>query len=62
MQSEAPEITSECPCTGHCSMVLGDEVNRDSLRTFDEVTRWVNMSEDGRHWANLRIATEQSLS
>jgi predicted Fe-S protein YdhL (DUF1289 family) len=29
------------------------------LRTFDEVTRWVEMSEDERIAVNRRIALEQ---
>ena len=56
------EITSECPCIGHCTTVLGDEVCRNCLRTFDEITRWVEMSEDERRQVNQRIATEQSPS
>jgi predicted Fe-S protein YdhL (DUF1289 family) len=27
------------------------------LRTFDEITRWVEMSDDERCQVNLRIAT-----
>lgn len=61
-QNTAAAITSECPCTGHCTTVLGDEVCRDCLRTFEEVTRWIEMSEDDRRQVNLRIATEHSLS
>lgn len=61
MLSPTDEITSECPCTGHCSTALGDEVCRDCLRTFEEVTRWVEMSEEERRQVNLRIATELSL-
>ncbi|MDD5056861.1 MAG: DUF1289 domain-containing protein [Sideroxydans sp.] len=60
MQASVSEITSECPCTGHCSTALGDEVCRDCLRTFDEVNRWVEMSEEDRRQVNFRIATEQS--
>jgi predicted Fe-S protein YdhL (DUF1289 family) len=60
--SHSPEITSECPCTGYCTTGLGDEVCRNCLRTFDEITRWVEMSEDERRQVNLRIATEQSLN
>jgi hypothetical protein len=36
--------------------VLGDEVCRSCLRTFDEITRWVAMSEEERRAVNLRIA------
>jgi predicted Fe-S protein YdhL (DUF1289 family) len=56
------EITSECPCVGHCSTVLGDDVCRSCLRTFDEVSRWLEMSEAERTQVNQRIAlvrTEQ---
>jgi len=52
------EITSASPCTGHCSTVLGDDVCRSCLRTFDEVTRWVEMTEEERRAVNRRIALE----
>jgi predicted Fe-S protein YdhL (DUF1289 family) len=54
------EITSECPCVGHCSTVLGDDICRSCLRTFDEVSRWLEMSEQERRQVNLRIATLQT--
>ena len=53
------EVTSKTPCTGHCSTVLGDEVCRSCLRTFEEVTRWIEMSEEERCSVNRRIALEQ---
>ncbi|MEI7841574.1 MAG: DUF1289 domain-containing protein [Gallionellaceae bacterium] len=49
-------ITAESPCIGHCSTVLGDDVCRSCLRTFDEITRWVEMDEEQRRRVNLRIA------
>jgi predicted Fe-S protein YdhL (DUF1289 family) len=49
-------ITSASPCIGHCSTVLGDEVCRSCLRTFDEITRWVAMNDDERRAVNRRIA------
>ncbi|HZW25600.1 MAG TPA: DUF1289 domain-containing protein [Gallionella sp.] len=52
--------TADTPCTGHCSTALGDDVCRSCLRTFDEITRWVEMSEDERRAVNLRIAAEQN--
>ena len=48
--------TSESPCIGHCTTVLGDDVCRSCLRTFEEVTNWVLMSEDERYAVNYRIA------
>jgi len=54
------EITSVSPCNGHCTTVLGDDVCRSCLRTFDEITRWVGMSEDERYAVNRRIAFLQS--
>ncbi len=53
------KITSASPCIGHCTTVLGDEVCRGCLRTFDEVTRWLEMSEDERCAVNRRIALLQ---
>ncbi len=50
------EITADSPCVGHCTTVLGDEVCRSCLRTFDEVNRWLEMSEDERRAVNRRIA------
>ncbi|MCX7192864.1 MAG: DUF1289 domain-containing protein [Proteobacteria bacterium] len=48
--------TSESPCVGHCTTVLGDEVCRSCLRTFEEVTRWVEMNDEERCAVNQRIA------
>ena len=59
MSAEHPEdasVTADSPCIGHCTTVLGDDVCRSCLRTFDEITRWVAMSEDERRAVNLRIA------
>ena len=50
------EITSDSPCIGHCTTVLGDEVCRSCLRTFDEVSRWLEMGEEERRQVNQRIA------
>jgi uncharacterized protein len=54
-------ITSDSPCIGHCTTVLGDDVCRSCHRTFDEVTRWLEMSDDERRAVNQRIATEYLL-
>lgn len=50
------EITSASPCIGHCTTVLGDDVCRSCLRTFDEVNRWLEMDEEERRGVNRRIA------
>jgi predicted Fe-S protein YdhL (DUF1289 family) len=57
-----PEVTSDSPCIGHCTTVLGDDVCRSCLRTFDEVSRWLEMSESERQQVNFRIATQHSKS
>ncbi len=54
------ETSAECPCVGHCTTALGDDVCRSCLRTLDEVTRWPQMSDDERRAVNGRIATEQA--
>jgi len=36
--------------------VLGDEVCRSCLRTFEEITRWIEMSDTERCAVNQRIA------
>lgn len=51
-----PEIPTDCPCVGHCTTALGDDVCRSCLRTLDEVTRWPEMSEEERRAVNRRIA------
>lgn len=53
------EVTADCPCVGHCSTALGDDVCRSCLRTFEEVTRWPEMSEEERREVNRRIALER---
>jgi len=52
------EITAECPCVGHCTTALGDDVCRSCHRTFDEVTRWPELSDEERIRINRRIAEE----
>jgi len=47
---------AESPCIGHCTTVLGDDVCRSCLRTFEEVTFWVKMTDDERCAVNQRIA------
>lgn len=56
----AHAITATTPCNGHCTTVLGDEVCRSCLRTFDEITQWVEMSDDQRRSVNQRIAILQT--
>jgi len=53
------DISADCPCTGHCSTALGDDVCRSCRRTFEEVTAWPQMSEEERRAVNRRIALEQ---
>ena len=53
------EIAADTPCTGHCSTALGDDVCRSCLRTFDEITRWVEMGDEERRAVNRRIARER---
>ena len=53
---ETFEITSDSPCIGHCTTVLGDDICRSCLRTFDEVARWLEMNEEERRAVNRRIA------
>lgn len=48
--------TSASPCIGHCSTVLGDDTCRGCLRTVDEVSRWISMSDEERIGVNRRIA------
>jgi uncharacterized protein len=50
------EITAECPCVGHCTTALGDDVCRSCLRTFEEVTFWPEMTDEERTAVNRRIA------
>ncbi|WP_459717661.1 DUF1289 domain-containing protein [Sideroxyarcus sp. TK5] len=50
------EITADSPCIGHCTTVLGDDVCRSCLRTFEEVSRWLEMNDEERRAVNRRIA------
>jgi hypothetical protein len=54
--SSTKEITAECPCVGHCTTVLGDDVCRSCLRTFEEVINWPALSDEERIKINRRIA------
>lgn len=53
-------ITADSPCVGHCTTVLGDNVCRSCLRTFDEITRWLEMNEDERRAVNRRVALQNN--
>jgi predicted Fe-S protein YdhL (DUF1289 family) len=53
------EASSVCPCTGHCTTALGDDVCRSCLRTLDEITRWPEMNDEERCHVNYRIALQQ---
>ncbi|OIQ99782.1 hypothetical protein GALL_181790 [mine drainage metagenome] len=55
----ASQITADSPCVGHCTTVLGDDVCRSCLRTFEEVSRWLEMNEEERRAVNRRIALLQ---
>ncbi len=48
-------VTAVSPCIGHCTTVLGDDVCRSCLRTFEEVTMWPTISDEERIAINLRI-------
>jgi len=56
LASNSQDVTAESPCVGHCTTVLGDDVCRSCLRTFEEVTLWVEMTDDERCAVNRRIA------
>jgi predicted Fe-S protein YdhL (DUF1289 family) len=57
--SPSLNVTPESPCSGHCTTVLGDDVCRSCLRTFEEITRWVAMDDAERGAVNQRIALLQ---
>ena len=56
MQPIIQKISPESPCIGYCTTVLGDDVCKSCLRTFEEITAWVLMSEEERCAVNARIA------
>lgn len=56
MFSPRTVVSAESPCIGHCTTVLGDDVCRSCLRTFEEVTFWVEMTDEERCAVNQRIA------
>ncbi len=60
--STITKITAECPCVGHCTTALGDDVCRSCLRTFEEVTRWPELNDDERININRRIAVMVSAT
>lgn len=54
--SSPKSLSAESPCVWYCTTVLGDDVCRSCLRTFEEITRWVEMNDDERCSVNQRIA------
>lgn len=50
----------DSPCVGYCSTALGDDVCRGCNRTFDEVTRWVTMTESEKQAVWDRLFSEHS--
>jgi predicted Fe-S protein YdhL (DUF1289 family) len=55
-EPSSPAVTAASPCIGHCTTVLGDEVCRSCLRTFEEVISWPTISDEERIRINQRIA------
>lgn len=55
-RTHVPDVSADCPCVGHCTTALGDDVCRSCLRTFEEITHWPELSEDERRAINRRIA------
>ncbi|MDX8386632.1 MAG: DUF1289 domain-containing protein [Gallionella sp.] len=53
------EAAAECPCVGHCTTALGDDVCRSCRRTLEEITCWPEMSDEERQAVNQRISLEQ---
>jgi predicted Fe-S protein YdhL (DUF1289 family) len=55
MSASAPHPPRDTPCLGRCTTPLGDDICRGCGRTFDEVTRWVGMTEDEKRqvWQRL---------
>jgi predicted Fe-S protein YdhL (DUF1289 family) len=52
----SPIVSATSPCIGYCTTVLGDDVCRSCLRTFEEITLWVEMKDEERCAVNQRIA------
>lgn len=48
----------DCPCIGSCTTVLGDDVCRGCLRTFDEITAWPALNPADKIAINKRIKLE----
>lgn len=55
LPNKTSSITAESPCIGHCTTVLGDEVCRSCLRTFEEIVRWPTINDTERIRINQRI-------
>jgi predicted Fe-S protein YdhL (DUF1289 family) len=61
-RTNSSTVTAECPCIGHCTTALGDDVCRSCKRTFEEVTRWPELSDTERMQINQRIADLNAAS
>jgi predicted Fe-S protein YdhL (DUF1289 family) len=61
-RTNSSTVTAECPCIGHCTTALGDDVCRSCKRTFEEVTRWPELSDAERVQINQRIADLNAAS
>ncbi len=48
-------VNADSPCVGYCTTVLGDDVCRSCLRTFEEVTSWPTITDEERRKINRRI-------
>jgi predicted Fe-S protein YdhL (DUF1289 family) len=48
------------PCIAICSTSQGDDVCRGCGRTFEEVCKWLEMSESDKDKVWLRIDTERT--
>lgn len=48
----------DSPCIAICSTSQGDDICKGCGRTFDEVTRWVGMSDTEKELIWSRIETQ----
>ena len=55
--TSSTSVTAASPCIGHCTTVLGDDVCRSCLRTFDEITSWPIIDDEQRIAINQRVVT-----
>lgn len=59
MTKENNDLITASPCVGICSTTYGDNICLGCHRTYMEVIKWNDMTDEEKHKINLRLMEEK---